>query len=207
MKTIETKVYTFDELSDSAKEKARDWLRYSDSDYAWTGEWRDTLKAFESLFPVRVKDWSVDYNGGSVQWDFTGDDDKRELKGSKLISYLWNHYSDSLYQGKYYGKLVPHEVTKEHPAGLEHKKRYSRTLLEHKSLTGYCADEDIMRPLWDVMDGKDMQSTFEDVLGKCFDSWASAWAKDMEYQTSDEYIEDNIRANDYTFTAEGKRFG
>lgn len=35
MKIIETKVYTFDELSDSAKEKARDWYRNGCLDYEW----------------------------------------------------------------------------------------------------------------------------------------------------------------------------
>lgn len=35
MKIIETKVYTFDELSDSAKEKAREWYRNNCLDYEW----------------------------------------------------------------------------------------------------------------------------------------------------------------------------
>lgn len=33
MKTIETKVYTLDELSDDAKDKARDWAREFVCDY------------------------------------------------------------------------------------------------------------------------------------------------------------------------------
>lgn len=35
MKIIETKVYTFDELSDDTKEKARDWYRQGAMDYEW----------------------------------------------------------------------------------------------------------------------------------------------------------------------------
>ena len=35
MTTIETKVYTFDELSDKAKEKARDWYKSGIDDYEW----------------------------------------------------------------------------------------------------------------------------------------------------------------------------
>jgi hypothetical protein len=35
MRTIELKVYTFDELSEQAKEKAREWWRKGDLDYKW----------------------------------------------------------------------------------------------------------------------------------------------------------------------------
>lgn len=35
MKTIEIKVYSFDELEDSAKEKAREWYREGALDYEW----------------------------------------------------------------------------------------------------------------------------------------------------------------------------
>lgn len=35
MRTIEIKAYTFDELSDDAKEKARNWWLYSGLDYDW----------------------------------------------------------------------------------------------------------------------------------------------------------------------------
>jgi hypothetical protein len=35
MKTIETRVFTFDELEDKAKDKARDWYRQGLFDYDW----------------------------------------------------------------------------------------------------------------------------------------------------------------------------
>ena len=41
MKTIELKVYEFEELSDSAKEKTRDWFRQGALDYEW---WESTYE-------------------------------------------------------------------------------------------------------------------------------------------------------------------
>ncbi len=41
MKTIQTQVYTFDELNDEAKEKARDWYREHAMDYEW---WESTYE-------------------------------------------------------------------------------------------------------------------------------------------------------------------
>lgn len=46
MRTIETKVYTFDELTDSAKEKARDWYRQGGLDYEW---WDTTYEDAEMI--------------------------------------------------------------------------------------------------------------------------------------------------------------
>lgn len=64
MKIIETKIYTFDELNDAAKEKARDWWR-DGSDYAW-GD--DAIKSIEELakhFGGKMKDWSIDWANSS----------------------------------------------------------------------------------------------------------------------------------------------
>ncbi len=46
MRIIETKVYTFDELNDKAKEKARDWYRKGALDYDW---WDSTYEDAERV--------------------------------------------------------------------------------------------------------------------------------------------------------------
>lgn len=57
MKTVKVKVYSFDELSDEAKEKALEkWNE--NSDHFWGHEVRDTIKAFEEEFNVTIVDWS-----------------------------------------------------------------------------------------------------------------------------------------------------
>lgn len=46
MKTIETKVYQYDELNDKAKERARDWWREGGLDYDW---WDSTYEDAEGI--------------------------------------------------------------------------------------------------------------------------------------------------------------
>lgn len=58
MRTIEQTIYTFDELNDDAKERARAWYR-EDLDYPWFGEVMDSLKDFCSEFGVKVLDYSM----------------------------------------------------------------------------------------------------------------------------------------------------
>ncbi len=46
MRTIETKIYTFDELTERAKEKARDWWRIGSLDYEW---WEGAFEEAERI--------------------------------------------------------------------------------------------------------------------------------------------------------------
>lgn len=60
MHKIETTVFLFPELSDDAKEKAREWGRQViEEDPLWAGEWRDSLNAFCDHFGVTLKEWEV----------------------------------------------------------------------------------------------------------------------------------------------------
>lgn len=57
MKTINT--YSFDELSDAAKDRALQDYRSHGFEYAWQDENHDSLNAFCDLFGVKVTDWSI----------------------------------------------------------------------------------------------------------------------------------------------------
>jgi hypothetical protein len=65
MKTIETKVYEFNELSDSAKEKARDWYREHALDYEW---WEAT---YEDAARIGLKIKSFDLDRRHATGEFT----------------------------------------------------------------------------------------------------------------------------------------
>lgn len=72
MKVIKTKVYTFDELNDKAKEKALQWW-YESFGYPWGDEAIETIKKFVALFNGKVKNYSIDYQNASrssvgIQW-------------------------------------------------------------------------------------------------------------------------------------------
>lgn len=58
MRTEQVIIYTFDELNDAAKDKAREWYRQS-LDYPWWSESNDSIKAFCDEFGVSIKDYSI----------------------------------------------------------------------------------------------------------------------------------------------------
>lgn len=63
MRVIEKTIYTFDELDDSAKNRAREWYRRG-LDYPWFREAMDSLRAFCDEFGVEILDYSLgDYRG------------------------------------------------------------------------------------------------------------------------------------------------
>ena len=60
-------IYTFDELTDEAKEKARAWFR--GVSYAWCDESADSIKHFCDCFHIKLKDYEID----STRFDFVAD--------------------------------------------------------------------------------------------------------------------------------------
>jgi hypothetical protein len=58
MRTETIEVFKFEELSDSAKETARNWYR-QDLDFAWSDENLDSIKAFCDHFGIHLKNWEV----------------------------------------------------------------------------------------------------------------------------------------------------
>ena len=63
MKTVEITVYNFDELTDTAKEKAREWYR-DGLEYPWWGDVRKSLNDFAGYFGVRIIEWSLGCGSG-----------------------------------------------------------------------------------------------------------------------------------------------
>ena len=84
MRAVTTPVYTFDELSDQAKERARDWWR-SLGEVAWDDESRDSIVAFCSHFGVKLKEYDVDNC-----W-FKHDATNATFRGRKLSDFNRDH--------------------------------------------------------------------------------------------------------------------
>ena len=82
MRTIETTIYFFDELSDEAKEAAIQHIRQI-TEYPWYSECVDSLKAFCNVFNVRVTDYTLsDCYRASISTDAT----PAHFRGLKLSS-------------------------------------------------------------------------------------------------------------------------
>lgn len=59
MQQVTINIYQYSELSEQAKEKAKDWYFGTGFEYCWINESIDSLKAFCSQFGIKLLDWSL----------------------------------------------------------------------------------------------------------------------------------------------------
>ena len=70
-------------------------------------------------------------------------------------------------------------------------------------VNGYCWDNELWMTFYDVFrDTGDAKYAFNAALDECF----RAWRKDMEYQTTNEYIDEFIIGSESEFYENGKMF-
>jgi hypothetical protein len=80
MRTETIRIYKFNELSDTAKENAREWYK-QDMDYPWFDESMGSIHAFCGHFNVAIKDWAI--GAFSPSWIRT-DAENSHFRGVKL---------------------------------------------------------------------------------------------------------------------------
>lgn len=195
MKTVvrEYEVYPFNELSKKARENAYcEWMQHFE--YAWSSENRATMKRFEEIFNISITDWS--YDSYTYNYRFTShyNGKEEELCGVRLLKYIINNYWYALF------------ITKTYWTRDYKKTRKSRIFVQNDCvLTGYCADYDILQPIYDFIKAPDNTTLYE-LMNKCLNSFFKYCRDDMKYQTSEEAFEETCTANDYEFLSDGKIF-
>jgi hypothetical protein len=209
-----TKLYTFDELDVDVRNRLIRECGERNSDN-WDYEYRNTLKKLEELFNVKCDNWRVN------QWNYTYDlhigiynrrlDDLADccddsdwgyftLKGNRAMGKCWTMWERDVVKGKYYSGLMRGTIGKD--AYFVH--RYSKVLFTglHDGscpLTGFGTDNDALDPLWDMMEGKyvNTSTTIADMIDKCFDAFFRAWKYELEYVQTEEYFRANEIAEWY----------
>ncbi len=197
--TIE--IFGINELSETAKEKA--YSEYlSNIDYFWTDEILDSAKAFAALFPVKLTNWQISSYDSDFSFEMTCDSDIQELSGQRLATYIWNNYGREIYKGKYYSTAGRYDENGKY----HYKHRYSRIILGNSCvLTGVCFDHDILGPVYEFLRKPDSRD-FYDLMRDCFSEMETAARRELESQESFEYFLDHAAANNYEYTADGKRY-
>ena len=208
MRTKETQVFKYEELDDSAKERARDWYRGEGDglDHDWwecSYEWINT--AAELI--------GIDINSRPAK-NMKGEPIKGQLR--IFFSGFSSQGDGACFEGRYeYRKGSSKAVRKEFPmdtglhriaddlarlqkahfyrltARVEHRGHYSHpgcTVIDTDGFNEDASDEDLRDYLRDFMHW--MYQHLE---------------KEYEYLTSDEAVEENIIANDYEFDSQGRR--
>ena len=177
MRTETIEVFTFDELSESAKEVARNWYR-SGEVWHWGGEWWNSAVAFSAIAPIDIR--GVDWDRADPDMRWSGDDDLRELSGVRAWKWLQNNGWFDL---------------------------AAKNVMGDCTLTGYCGDCDFFDPIEKHRRHPAGVPDLETLFRDCVYSWAFAGRRDMEWCYSDECVDETIRCNEYEFTASGDFWG
>lgn len=206
LKMREIKVYTFDELSEDAKECAVEAHRY---DFVNDWHW-ENWKSIQAIANACGLDAIPNgYNDtGFAEFELLADvnnyDDVIVLSGSRAIAYIYNNWIKPNTKGKYYatkGKWIDGVFSYVHT--------HSKCMFEFSCpFTGYYVDDCLIsaykkfcecvraKPCLDIAD-------FVDILSECVSECLQA---DYDYSISDEYVAELLTANSYEFDENGNRY-
>lgn len=189
MKEVKLKIYKFDELSESAKKVAIQWYRDLAVDDNNLEMWEEQAKI--DLAEIGFLDAEIRYclysQGGGVSFSSEVELEKflpeRVLKSPYLLRLVKNSVSASttMNKGRY---SFPSRGDVEVTADIEDWEYYPRIFEFLKKIEEEIADK------------------YEEICNKLF---TEAIEEDM-YHSSDKCITETIEANEYDFTANGKRF-
>ena len=216
MKTVQINLYSFNELSNEAKETAINAVRNrNDNNQFYFDEIIESVKKLADVFNLKFGREYTDIRTSHI------DDNILQLQGLRLHKYIVNNYYNELFKAKYLksGGVIDtkkpfHRMMKQRliEANCPNKGKYSISYYSNTAkdnscvLTGVCYDNDILQPVYDFLARPDKTETFESLINsiesaiqKCFDN-TETWLN------SDEFTIDEIEANDYEFTIDGNIF-
>lgn len=229
MRTARVEVFTFDELTEKAREKAHEkWVEDACGTYVFDREARQTIEAFEKEFGVTVADWEFD------AWTYSFDlrtgsiyDDVLALCGNRARAWFWNNHGHCLLEPRirYFthdrdGRRI--EAVSADSVEYRSKVDFTRVYDGTCPWTGYYLDACALDPIayfcfgveWDdkaqkrVPSGRKLAAdnavTVEYLLEAGCDSLFSALRDDCKYQQSMEAFKEACEANLYEFTEDGE---
>lgn len=162
--------FTFDELDETAKDKAREWMR----EHALQCKWWDFL--YEDAANVGIKIKGFDLGRGS---------------------YCNGTIEDT--------EATAHAILKEHGVECETYKTAAAYLKERdEAIEAAPRDED-----GEFEDEGSLDDKLDEIAGEftkaILEDYRITLQQEYEYRLSDEAIDEDIQANEYLFTAEGRR--
>ena len=202
MKTKTIEIFTFDELSDKAKEKAREW-------------WRNGFEfdPFFDSFQAAARILGIDFEysrthraGPNIMWSgFWSSGDGASFTGG----YTFAPGCSEAIRAEFPQDEKLHAIADELTV-MQSRLR----LLESKTLTGKITQRDNRYVHSNTMDataydaeGEELEIAVSDELRdimRRFADWIYAsLEEDYEYETGDEAVDESIRANEYEFDEDG----
>lgn len=219
MKERTIKTYQFDELSDEAKQKARDWLREAMAgDNYFSESVIEDASTIAGLLGIDLKRRGYETQGGHKRYEpcifwsgFWSQGDGASFEGgltpnADAVKAVTDHASQDAELARIAAEVAEvAELTK----GLLSVSIYKRGHYEHEGTMQFdfsYSDEDYAA---DTL-SDDVRHAAEDKAAEAMRDFARwiycALQAEYEYQYADEQIDDSIRANEYDFTEDGRRF-
>jgi hypothetical protein len=210
---IETTVYQLDELSEAAKEKARDWFREGVGDWDWYDSVYEDFEAICRILGVELKTTTVRLMGGGSR-----------QKPCIYFSGFYSQGDGACFEGRYaYQKgatrrirdyaptdTVLHDIADRLQAVQRRNFFQLRADVGHRGRYYHAHSMDISVER-DSSNWQPMSDDAEDAIVTALRDLADWLHRQLEhewdYMMSDDYADDGIAANEYTFTASGHRFG
>jgi hypothetical protein len=194
MRTVKIKLYKFDELSAEAKQVAINWFREGNNDSFFADCVIEDAKEIGKLIGIDID--KVYYSGFGSQGDgacFEGNyayakNSVKALKDYAPQDKTLHRIVDNLYK-----------LQRENFYGLTAKVKQSGHYY-HKM----CTEFDVYINGCNYAKPK-IEDELIELLRDFMDWIYKQLETDYEYQNSDEQISENIRINEYEFTADGKR--
>lgn len=192
----QTTVFQFDELDDSAKDRARQWYRDGGFDYEWWDCTFEDAKECLKLAGFTIKD--IYFSGFSSQGDgacFVGSWSARDVQPGKLKEYAPQD-------------TELHRIAEE----MENIARQSPFSSMSVKQRGHYSHEMCTEFTVSVTDDQDNEIDSPEIEELIIETSRDAmrWIyrtleKEYDYLSSDAQVDETIRINEYEFTAEGKR--
>ena len=210
---VKTIVYELRELSEAARERARAWYRDNCLDYDWYQFVYEDFETVCDILGVTLRTGPVRLMGGGT----------RE-KPNIYFQGFWSQGDGASFEGSY--RYAPGSVRairahapkdSELHAIADALQRVQRPnfyqLVADSRQRGYYCHEYTMAIAVD-RDSRTGQATTDDSEGAVVEALRdlARWLyrqleREYNYQTSDAVVDDNIDANEWTFTAVGAQFG
>lgn len=191
-------LYTFDELSDAAKEKAREWFRRDYPDWGWlNGVYETAMTAGEHL---GIEIDAINFSG------FWSQGDGARFRGSYRFKKGWRSAllhefgpGDTLNQLLDIGQQL-----QEAQARQFYKLVATVTYRGHYEHSG-CTSIDVSHDEDPCRDIGDCEDAVIQALREFMDWIYKMLEKEYDWLRSDEAVDESIIANEYTFLENGKR--
>ncbi len=230
MREVTTKVYTYNELNDAAKAKAREWWRDGGLDYDWWDSTYEDAVTIAALFGLEIKTSIEKYHvmgrGGKPGTD------RQRVRTHIMFTGFWSQGDGACFEGRYeykagalkavksYAPLDKklHEIVRELQAAQ--KAARNRIKLDIRHADNHYVHERTMSMELDAecdFDSRgrelpqekwitnDQRKAVAEALIR-FANWIyRRLEEEHEYLTSDEAVAETITANEYEFTEDGER--